>query len=53
MAKNGVKCTDFATLHPEDVAAAKQLTEMGVHVFFNSIGVSGNVTEWTTVAKRI
>lgn len=53
MAKNGVKCVDYATLHPEDVEACKKLTEMGVRVFFNSIGASGSVVEWTSVASKI
>ncbi len=53
MAKNGVKCVDYATLHPEDVQACTDLNEQGVHVFFNAIGASGSVTEWTAVAGKI
>ncbi|MEG0240417.1 PTS sugar transporter subunit IIB [Anaerorhabdus sp.] len=53
MARNGVKCADFATLHPEDIEACKKLTDMGVRVYFNSIGASGSVTEWSSVAKKI
>lgn len=53
MARNGIKCADFATLHQEDIEACKTLTEMGVRVYFNSIGASGHVTEWTAVAKKI
>ncbi len=53
MAKNGMKCVDYATLHPEDIEACKQLTEMGIRVFFNSIGASGAVTEWTSISSKI
>lgn len=53
MARNGVKCADYATLHPQDIEACKSLTEKGVRVYFNSIGVTGNVTEWTSVAKKL
>lgn len=53
MARDGVKCVDFATLHPEDVAACKELAAQGVRIYFNSIGASGSVTEWTSVANKI
>jgi mannose/fructose/N-acetylgalactosamine-specific phosphotransferase system component IIB len=53
MAKNGVKCVEYATLHPEDVEACTAMTEQGVHIFFNAIGTSGSVVEWTSVASKI
>lgn len=53
MARSGVKCVDFATLHPQDVDACKQLSDRGVHVFFNSIGASGAVTEWSSIVSKI
>lgn len=53
MTRNGVKCVDFATLHQQDIEACKKLTDLGVRVYFNSIGASGNVVEWTTIAKKI
>lgn len=53
MAKKGIKCADYATLAPEDIEACKQLTDMGVRVFFNSIGASGSVIEWTSVASKL
>jgi mannose/fructose/N-acetylgalactosamine-specific phosphotransferase system component IIB len=53
MAKGGVKCVDYATLHPEDVEACKKLTDLGVRVYFNAVGASGAVTEWKTVAGKI
>lgn len=53
MARNGIKCVDYATLHPEDIEACKQLTSEGVRVYFNSIGASGSVTEWSSVASKL
>lgn len=53
MAKNGIKCVDYATLHPEDVEACKQLTEKNVRVYFNSIGASGHVVEWKSIASKL
>lgn len=53
MARNGVKCVDYAALATEDVEACKKLTDAGVHVFFNSIGASGTVVEWTSVASKL
>lgn len=53
MAKNGIKCVDYATLHPEDVEACRQLSGRGVRVYFNSIGASGSVVEWSAAARRI
>lgn len=53
MARNGIKCVDYATLHPEDVEACKKLTDMGVRVFFNATGASGTVTEWTSISSKI
>ena len=53
MARKGIKCVDYATLHPKDVEACKRLTEMGIRVFFNSIGASGAVTEWTSISSKI
>ena len=53
MARDGFKCVDFATLTKEDVEACKQLTADGVRVYFNSIGASGAVTEWTSVANKL
>lgn len=53
MARNGIKCVDFATLHPEDVEACKKMTDMGIRVFFNATGASGAVTEWSSVSGKI
>ena len=53
MAKNGIKCVDYATLHPEDIEACKQLTEKNVRVYFNSIGASGHVVEWKSIASKL
>lgn len=53
MARNGVKCVDYATLHPEDVEAVKKLTDMGVRVFFNATGANGAVTEWSAISSKI
>lgn len=53
MARNGIKCVDYATLHPEDVEACRKLTDMGVRVFFNATGTSGAVTEWASVNSKI
>lgn len=53
MARGGIKCVDYATLHPDDVEACKKLTAMGVRVFFNATGASGAVTEWTAVSSKI
>lgn len=53
MARNGIKCVDYATLHPEDIEACKKLTERGVKVYFNAIGAAGSVIEWSTVAKKL
>ena len=53
MARKGIKCVDYATLHPEDIEACKRLTEKGVRVFFNSIGASGSVIEWTSISSKI
>lgn len=53
MARNGVKCVDFATLHPEDVEACRKMTSMGIRVFFNATGASGAVTEWSSVEAKI
>ena len=53
MARGGVKCVDYATLHPQDIEACKRLTERGVRVYFNSIGATGAVTEWSSMAKRL
>lgn len=53
MARDGVKCVDFATLHQEDVEACKELTNMGVRVYFNATGASGAVTEWKSVAIKL
>ncbi len=52
MAKNGIKCTEFATLHPEDIEACKQLTSDGVRVYFNAIGANGKTTEWESVVSK-
>ena len=53
MARNGIKCVDFATLHPEDVEACKKMTDMVIRVFFNATGASGAVTEWSSVSGKI
>ena len=53
MARDGVKCVDFATLHAEDVTACKELAAEGVRIYFNSIGASGSVTEWSSVVNKI
>ena len=53
MAKNGIKCVDFATLHPEDVEACKKLVEQGVRVYFNAIGANGKTTEWDSIVSKI
>ena len=53
MAKNGIKCVEFATLHPEDVEACKQLTTDGVRVYFNAIGANGKTTEWTSIVSKL
>lgn len=53
MARNGIKCVDFATLHPEDVEACRKMTDMGIRVFFNATGASGAVTEWSSVSAKI
>ena len=53
MARGGVKCTDYSTLHPQDIEACKTLTQKGVRVYFNAIGATGAVTEWSSVAKRL
>ena len=53
MAKNGIKCVEFATLHPEDVEACKQLTIDGVRVYFNAIGANGKTTEWTSIVSKL
>lgn len=53
MARDGIKCADYATLHAQDIEACKTLTEKGIRVYFNSIGASGAVTEWTSVASKL
>ena len=53
MARDGVKCVDFATLHQEDVEACKELAADGVRIYFNSIGASGAVTEWSSIASKL
>lgn len=53
MARNGIKCVDYATLAPEDVEACRTMTDMGIRVFFNATGASGAVTEWTAVSSKI
>ena len=52
MAKNGIKCVDYSTLHPEDFEACKQLTESGIRIYFNAIGASGTTVEWNTLFKK-
>lgn len=52
MAKNGVRFADYATLRQEDIESCKRLTEDGVRVYFNAIGASGTVVEWTNVGKN-
>ena len=53
MAKNGIKCTEFATLHPEDIEACKQLASNGIRVYFNAIGANGKTTEWESVVSKL
>mgnify|MGYP002672722341 CR=1 FL=1 len=53
MARNGIKCADYATLAKEDIEVCKQLTADGVRVYFNSIGANGNVIEWSSVSSKI
>ncbi|MFI3283946.1 MAG: PTS sugar transporter subunit IIB [Erysipelotrichaceae bacterium] len=53
MARNGVKCVDYATLFPQDIEACKSLTNKGIRVYFNSIGANGNVVEWSAVEKKL
>ncbi len=53
MARDGIKCVDFATLHQEDVEACKELAADGVRIYFNSIGASGAVTEWSSIASKL
>lgn len=53
MARNGVKCVDYAALHPQDIEACRELTDKGIRVFFNATGASGAVTEWTSVSAKI
>ena len=51
MAKNGVKCTEYSTLHPEDIEACKNLIVDGVRIYFNATGAMGSTTEWKSVIK--
>lgn len=53
MARDGVKCVEFASLHAQDVEACKTLNEKGIRVYFNAIGASGNTTEWSAIASKI
>lgn len=53
MARNGIKCVDYATLHPEDVEACRILTDKGIRVYFNATGASGSVIEWTSISTKI
>lgn len=53
MAKNGVKCVDYATLHPEDIEACKKLSNDGVRVFFNATGGQGSTVEWNSIASKL
>lgn len=53
MARDGIKCVDYATLHAQDIEACKILTGKGIRVYFNSIGASGAVTEWSSVASKL
>lgn len=53
MARGGIKCVDFATLHPKDIEACKELTKNGVRVYFNSIGANGTSTEWKALETRV
>jgi mannose/fructose/N-acetylgalactosamine-specific phosphotransferase system component IIB len=49
MAKNGVKCVEYATLDPLDVEACKTMEAEGVRVYFNAIGVNGKVVEFSSL----
>jgi len=53
MARNGVKCTEYATLLPEDITACVALASENVRVYFNAIGTSGAIVEWASVAKNL
>jgi len=51
MAKNGIKCVDYAALHPEDYEACEKLVQAGIRVYFNAIGASGTTVEWNSISK--
>lgn len=51
MARGGTTFAEYATLSNDEIAACDKLTDMGVRVYFNAIGSSGQTVEYKASSK--